>query len=113
MAGNRLNVVRRWVGDSQRWLRAFLEDVQTSSSIVAVIAMGSAVRERGHRRSDLDLLVLFRGKRPQLKPPIEVDIRMYPLERAEEHLAAGHDVLGWAMKLGETLYDPDEAWETL
>jgi hypothetical protein len=38
---------------------------------------------------------------------------MYPLETVEEHLAAGHEVLGWAMKFGETLYDLDKAWETL
>jgi hypothetical protein len=38
---------------------------------------------------------------------------MYPLETAEEHLAAGHEVLGWAMKFGEALNDPDKAWETL
>src|SRR6266478_1612403 len=113
MTDKRLNVIRRWVGDSRRWIKAFLKDVQASSSILTVIAMGSAVRERGHRRSDLDLLVLFRGKRPSLRPPIEVDVRMHPLETAEEQLAAGHEVLGWAMKFGETLYDPDKAWETL
>src|SRR5947209_9810615 len=59
MSHEGLGVVRRWVGDSHCWLTAFLESVPRS--IVAAVVMGSAVRERGHRRSDFDLLMLVRG----------------------------------------------------
>jgi hypothetical protein len=113
MAENKLNVVRRWVGDSECWLKAFLENVRATPGIVCIVVMGSAVRDRGHRRSDFDLLILFRGKRLSLKPPLEVDIRMYPMGTAEENLAAGHEVLGWAMKFGTALYDPEGAWKLL
>ena len=111
MAVDMLDVVRRWVGDSESWLKAFLENIPPS--IVSIVVMGSAVRDRGHRRSDLDLLVLFRGKRPSLRPPLEVDIRMYAIGNAEEQLAAGHEILGWAMKFGTALYDPENAWASL
>ena len=113
MTESRIDVVRRWVGNSESWLKSFLEDVLKMSSVVSVVVMGSAVRDRSHRRSDFDLVILFRGKRPLLKPPIEVDIRMYPIETAEEQLAAGHEIIGWAMKFGTALYDPDGAWELL
>lgn len=113
MADNQLKVVRRWVGNSEDWVKRFLDEAHAVRSVVCVVAMGSAVRDRGHRRSDLDLLVLFRGKRPSLKPPLEVDIRLYPVETVEEHLAAGHEVLGWAMKFGTAIYDPEGAWELL
>jgi hypothetical protein len=66
-----------------------------------------------HRRSDFDLAILFRGERPSIKAPIEVDIRMYPFESAEERLAEGHEIIGWAMKFGTALYDPESAWESL
>jgi hypothetical protein len=75
--------------------------------------MGSAVRERGHRRSDFDLLILYRGKRPVIAAPIEVDIRWYPVEKAESLLAAGHEVVCWAMKFGVPLLDAEGQWECL
>jgi len=113
MAENTINVVRRWVGNSESWLRDFLANVPAMSSVVSVVVMGSAVRGRMHRRSDFDLVILFRGKHPSIKSPIEVDIRMYPFETAEEQLAAGHEIIGWAMKFGTALYDPEGAWELL
>jgi predicted nucleotidyltransferase len=113
MIESKLSVVRRWVGDSELWLNALLENASAISSIAAVVVMGSAVRDRGHRRSDFDLVILFKGKRPSLKPPLEVDIRMYRIEAVEEQVKAGHEVLGWAMKFGAALYDPQNAWELL
>jgi len=61
----------------------------------------------------LDLLILFRGKRPSLHPPLEVDIRLHPIETADIQLASGQEVLGWAMKFGISVYDPEDAWEVL
>ena len=113
MSEKMIEAVRRWVGNSESWLKGFLADAPNMSSVVSVVAMGSAVRDRMHRRSDFDLVVLYRCRRPSLKAPMEVDIRMYPLAAAEEQLAGGHEVLCCAMKFGIALYDPDGAWKSL
>jgi predicted nucleotidyltransferase len=105
--------IQRWVGDSERWLKSFLRGVPRNDSIVAVIAMGSAVRERGHRRSDFDLLVIYRGTRPVIKAPLEVDIRYAPMEGIEDEIANGHEILCWALKLGAVLYDRTSIWNRL
>src|SRR5215212_3151284 len=73
MAEADLTVVRRWIGDSEAWVRHLLATAHEYSDIVAIVAMGSAVRARGHRRSDVDLLVVYDERRPKLQPPVEVD----------------------------------------
>ena len=92
---------------------SFLAKVSSNESIVAVIVMGSSVRERGHRRSDLDLLVVYRGIRPAIDAPLEVDIRFHAIDRVDEQVAKGHEVLCWAIKFGTALYDLEGMWERL
>jgi predicted nucleotidyltransferase len=106
-------VVRRWAGDSERWLAGFLEKAPSDGSIVSIIVMGSAVRERGHRRSDFDLLLIYRGRRPVIKAPMEVDVRFLSIEQIDDKIAKGHEILGWALKFGVALYDPQGNWEQL
>jgi hypothetical protein len=113
MQNDTLSVVRRWVGGSKCWLERFLLEARSNPSIAAIVVMGSAVRERGHRRSDIDLLVLHHGKRPAVDTPIEVDIRWYPAEKVENLLATGYEIICWAMKFGIPLLDSDGVWETL
>ena len=113
MQTDRVAVIRRWAGDSERWLAAFLEAAPSNSSIIAIIVMGSAVRERGHRRSDFDLLLIYRGKRPVIKAPLEVDIRFLAIERIDDEIAKGHEILCWALKFGTALYDPQDYWDHL
>ena len=113
MHTDRAVVVRRWPGDSERWLAAFLEAAASNSSIVVIVVMGSAVRERGHRRSDFDLLLIYRGKRPAIKAPLEVDIRFLAIERIDDQIAKGHEILCWALKFGTALYDPQGYWDRL
>jgi predicted nucleotidyltransferase len=113
MANNTLTVVQRWVGDSKSWLETFLLAARSNPAIVAVVVMGSAVRQRGHRRSDFDLLILYRGKRPTIAAPIEVDIRWFPVTKVENLLAEGHEIVGWAMKFGTAILDPERIWENL
>jgi predicted nucleotidyltransferase len=106
-------VVRRWVGDSKRWLAAFLEEAPSNSLIVAIVVIGSAVRERGHRRSDFDLLLIYRGKRPVIEAPLEVDIRFVSIEGISDQIAKGHEILCWALAFGTAIYDPERYWEHL
>lgn len=108
-----LDVVRRWVGSSRNWIESFLAEAKSNPSIIAIVAMGSAVRERGHRRSDMDLLVLYSGKRPLVEAPLEVDIRWYPINKLEELLSSGHEIVCWALKFGFALYDVEGRWTEL
>lgn len=108
-----LNVVRRWVGSSEEWVRRFLAAAPKDRTIAAIVVMGSSIRERGHPRSDFDLLVLHRGKRPHLRAPAEVDIRFYSMDTLEDRAASGDEILCWALKYGFPLYDPDGKWEAL
>jgi hypothetical protein len=75
--------------------------------------MGSAVRERGRRRSDFDLLVIYRGMRPSIKAPVEVDIRFVGVERINDQIGNRHEILGWALKFGTAIYDPMSTWRNL
>ncbi len=113
MGTDTVAVVRRWAGNSQRWLTAFLEEVPSRDQVVSIVVMGSAVRERGHRRSDFDLLLIYRGKRPVIKAPMEVDIRFLGIERIDEKISDGNEILCWALKFGTALYDPERYWERL
>ena len=66
-----------------------------------------------HRRSDVDLLVLSRGPRSALTAPTEVDIRVYPVDGAEDRILAGQEVLAWAVKFGCPLHDPKGIWDAI
>ncbi len=111
MQTDRVEVVRRWVGDSKRWLAAFLEAAPSRSSIITIVVIGSSVRARGHRRSDFDLLLIYRGTRPIIEAPLEVDIRFVALEGIDDQIVKGHEILCWALAFGTALYDPECYWE--
>lgn len=113
MQTDRVAVIRRWVGDSKRWLAAFLETAPSNCLIVAIVVIGSAVRERCHRRSDFDLLLIYRGKRPVIDAPLEVDIRFVAIEGIGDQIAKGHEILCWALAFGTPVYDPERYWEHL
>jgi predicted nucleotidyltransferase len=106
-------LIRRWAGGAKPWLRAFLSDAASDNNIRSLVALGSAVRQRGHRRSDLDLLIVFSKDRPVLNPPLEVDVRLYEADAVERKLASGHEIIGWAMKFGRALHDKEHYWKTL
>lgn len=105
------DAIKRWVHASENWLSGYLKDVP--ASIVAIVAMGSAVRNRGHRRSDLDLLMLYEGTRPTIDAPPEIDVRSYPIALVEREIALGHEVICWAAKFGRPVYDPFDQWACL
>ncbi|HYO58244.1 nucleotidyltransferase domain-containing protein [Archangium sp.] len=112
MAG--LELVRRWPGlKSKPWVENLVARASEEKSIAAIIIIGSAIRPRGHRRSDLDLLVLYRGTKPKLRAPVGVDVRHYPVESADKLIAEGNELLGWAVRFGYALYDPAHEWGKL
>lgn len=112
MAG--LELVRRWPGlKSKPWVENLVARAREEKSIAAILIIGSAIRPRGHRRSDLDLLILYRGVKPKLRAPVGVDVRYYPLDDADKLIAEGHELLGWAIRFGYALYDPTAEWKSL
>lgn len=103
--------ILRWPTDrSRRWVDAFLDRAACDPNLLAVIAIGSAVRP-GVESEDLDLLAICRG-RPGVsdRPPIEVDLRKIALDQVEPSLRSGNDLLVWAVQFGRPLLDREGRW---
>ena len=96
MPSSGVAVICRWVGHSERWLAQFLEAVPSDPTIICVVVMGSAVRQRGHRRSDF-----------------EIDIRFASIEPAHAQINNGQEIVCWALKFGTAVYDPQGQWAHL
>lgn len=109
----RFKMIRRWIGGSKKWVSSFLDSVKSNGAIVAVVVLGSVIRERSHRRSDFDLLVIYRGKRPVIKAPLEVDIRFVAADQIEEQILQGQEIVCWGLQFGAALYDPEHLWQRL
>ena len=94
-----------------QWTESFLDSALDDLSITAVIAIGSAVRPNA-AAADLDLLVICReplnlkGSRP-----MEVDLRVYRVDDVDRLISEGHDVLGWAVKFGQVLFQRSGYWD--
>lgn len=105
--------VLRWPSTAARdWVLGFLREVADAPNVLAVVATGSAVRP-GVRSADLDLLVLVREPVRKVRPPIEIDLRVFEISKAAADLEAGEDLLTWAARFGAPLHDPDSAWQRL
>ena len=94
-----------------QWTESFLDSARDDLSITAVTAIGSAVRPNA-AAADLDLLVICReplnlkGSRP-----MEVDLRVYRVDDVDRLISEGHDVLGWAVKFGQVLFQRSGYWD--
>lgn len=98
---------------SRDWTKAFLESAERNQNIVAVVAVGSAVRPRVPA-ADIDLVVIC--KDPDVLrevPPLEVDLRAYSTADIEARLQSGHDLLGWAVRFGRALFQRELFWDRL
>src|ERR1017187_5955580 len=71
-------LVLRWPTErSREWVCKFLNSVSTNESILAVVAIGSAVRPNVPS-ADLDLIAISAEAKPlHISPPIEIDLRVY------------------------------------
>jgi hypothetical protein len=91
----------------------FLDEAPRNPNIKAVVAIGSSVRS-DVPSDDLDLVVLC-GDRKSLRvgAPIEVDVRTFDLGTVPTAVEQGDDLLTWAVRFGEPLYDPQNVWGDL
>jgi hypothetical protein len=106
--------VLRWPSAAARdWAEFVFARLCGSPDVLAVVLFGSAVRP-GMDSFDLDCLYIYRGEPPVLPPaPMEVDVRAYPVDQVEHLVEAGHDLLGWSLRLGELVCERDEFWTRL
>ena len=100
------SVVRSWPTENARlWVRRFVYRAARDANILAVIAVGSAIRVTADA-DDLDLVIICerRGSVPP-KSPIEVDVAVFEAPEADQSLSERHPLLGWAVKFGKPLLD--------
>jgi hypothetical protein len=104
-------VIKRWpTRNAQRWFRQFLSDAAEDTNVVAVIAIGSAVRDSVDC-DDLDIIAICRSKAAfDYRAPIEVDLRSFEATSVEEELESGDDLLGWSVRFGKVLFERNRYW---
>lgn len=112
LSGNAPPQILRWPTErSREWICRFLSSAPANESILAVVAIGSAVRPNVSS-VDLDLIVISAEDAPlHVSPPIEVDLRTYSEAILDAQVARGHDLLGWAIKFGRVLFQRVHYWD--
>jgi len=102
----------RWPTDRSRdWVRRFLNSAAADPNIMAVIAIGSAIRPNVPS-ADLDVIVVCGNSGVlDLKPPLEIDLRAYSAADAAAGIGSANDLLGAAVKFGKILFQRDDYWD--
>lgn len=108
------NCIKRWPSKRARtWAVRFLQRVRGDTNVLSVVGIGSAVRT-GVVSDDLDILVVCADKLQfRERPPMEIDLRAYDMSSVDEKIAAGHDLLGWAVLFGALMFDRDGVWRSI
>lgn len=106
--------VLRWPTERSRdWICRFLDSAPPDPGILAVVAIGSAVRPNVPS-ADLDLIVICAARTAlDETPPLEIDLRPYSAADVDSQIGSGHDLLGWAIKFGKVLFQRDRYWDRL
>jgi len=106
------DAIRRWPTlRSKAWTLQFLSEASDNDNIIAIVAVGSAVRS-AVPSVDLDLVVICRESvNLRAKPPLEIDLRAYLADHVDEQIARGNDLLGWTVKFGRVLLQRDGYWD--
>ena len=109
-----LDVVRAWPSSRARlWTIDAVAVARQDESIQAIVASGSAVRDVAHC-DDLDLVLVYRKRRPSLpRPPIGVDLQQHEETEVPRKLENGHDFLTWAVRFGQPLFEREQWWSRL
>jgi hypothetical protein len=106
--------VLRWPTDrSRHWISSLVEAALDNPTIMAVVAIGSAVRPNV-ASADLDLIIIHAD--PVFltdTPPLEIDVREYSAADIDAQIASGNDLLGWGIKFGKLLFQRNNYWDKL
>lgn len=113
LSGAGLRVVRRWpTKKAKSWSADFVERCKNDPNVLAVVAIGSAIREVP-ASADVDLILIYRDSALEVRSPIEVDLRQYDAAEVERLALEGHDLLGWALRLGKVVLEREGRWTVL
>ena len=105
-------IVRLPTERAKAWLASFVERARRDENVVAIVAIGSAVRSTA--ADDLDILVLCRNRAAlKEKAPIEVDVRKANAHAIESDLRRGEVLFAWAVLFGRALLDKEHVWESV
>lgn len=109
-----LECVRKWPSKTARkWSEEFVGAAPKQSNIDAIVAVGSAIRDVSEI-ADIDFVIIYSNINPAFSsPPIDVDIKAYDRTEVQKLLSKGHDLLGWAVKLGCVVYERNSYWTKL
>lgn len=109
-----LECVRKWPSKrARKWSEEFVWSAAKQSNIKAIIVLGSAIRNVS-KIADIDFIIIYSNIKPKLNsPPIDVDIRAYDKSIVAKLLSEGHELLGWAVKLGCVVYERNRYWTNL
>jgi len=104
----------RWPSsEAEHWVLSFVGRACDHDPVAALVLFGSAIRPV-RAVGDIDVLVVHSGLRPQFEqPPIDVDVRLYSEVDVDKLLAEGHELLGWALRLGRLICERDDYWSLL
>ena len=104
--------IHRWpTAHAREWLASFLAQTRGDRNVMAVVAIGSAIRSRV-TSDDLDLFVVCRDrKRLTDRAPIEIDLRAADITSVDQDIRAGRDLVVWAVRYGQPLLDRDGTWQ--
>ena len=107
-------LIYRWpTACAREWLSSFLAQAREDRNVIAVVAIGSAVRSRV-QSDDLDLFVLCRDRTLlKARAPIEIDLCTANVDRVEQDIQAGRDLAIWAVRYGHPLLDRDGNWRRI
>lgn len=108
------SAIFRWPTEcSRRWLHAFLRRAESDTNLLALVAIGSAVRA-SVPSEDLDILAVCRDRRALAdQAPIEVDLRKMDADGLDERIHTGDPLLVSALRFGRPLFDRDRIWADL
>lgn len=113
---------RRRTADSPstkfNWRRAIslaLDRLHRSGTLshATVVLVGSYAQAKPSSRSDVDLLVLLEGPRPQVDPPRGIHLQFVDKQRFHERLGRGDDYAIAAVRFGKLLHDGLSVWRVL
>ncbi|HEX8671432.1 MAG TPA: hypothetical protein VF710_06065 [Longimicrobium sp.] len=109
------DAIRSWPSpEAREWSRRMVHTACANPDVLAVVAIGSAVRAV-EAADDVDFLIVRASEEtPELGPlPLDVDVLAYPAALVDDKLAAGHDLLGWAVQFGVLVYERQRFWSCL
>jgi hypothetical protein len=109
-----LEQISRWpTARSKAWTERFVDSAVDDENIMAVVAVGSAVRP-AVTSVELDLVVVCQQPSGfSAKPPMEVDLRTYPAGQVDSLISGGNDLLGWAVNFGRVLFQREAYWDAV